>query len=75
MNLRGKADFLRMETFHSEKTGKDYHTLVLNGDNGEFKISTDRIYKIDKYKPVDFIVDVLQGKYPRFNLVQIIEEK
>jgi hypothetical protein len=79
MLLEGKGILLGQETVESQKNqGKVYFYLNVaeQGTGKTFQMQcVAPVTNIPLYSPVKFTVEVLQGKYPRFNLKNIEANK
>jgi hypothetical protein len=71
MKLTCKADFLSEKVFHSDKTGKDYHSMVVNGNGGQMELSMPAALSCKTYQPLEIEVEITQGKYPKYEATKI----
>lgn len=71
MLVIAKGDYLSKSKYHSEKTGKDYFKMIINGEGGQMEIETDSEVNFQLYQKLEITIDILQGKYTKFKAIKI----
>lgn len=74
MYLTGQGAVISQRSIVSKKdTSKTYHFLKLIDDNdSELEVICEsKVLGLDRFQRVEVIVDVVQGKYPQYKLIDI----
>lgn len=66
-----KANYISQRDFLSKDGQKKYFFAKFNDGDSDLELQTEGPLALDRFAEVQLIVDVVQGKYPRFNLVEL----
>lgn len=70
MRLNGTGSFLGNQKYVGKE--KTYYSAdFIDVDGSQINVSVDAPLQIEQFSRVNITVDVLQGKYPRYNLVSV----
>lgn len=73
MYLSGKGNLVSQRTVQSRKEpSRFFHFVkVIDRSNNELEMIVDQPVNLEQFSSVEFVVDVIQGKYPQYKLLQI----
>jgi hypothetical protein len=70
MLLNARVSYLGNSSYTSTKTNKTYYKSTFVDSNGsQLELETSSALILPQFQKVDVIVDIAQGKFPRFILV------
>lgn len=73
MYLSGKGNLISQRTIQSKKEpSRFFHFVkVIDISNNELEMITDTPISFEQFALVEFMVDIVQGKYPQYKLIQL----
>ena len=74
MKLNGRGYYISNEVIQG-KQATYFYIKVCDEGNGEMRIRTEQPVHFNKFSKIEFEIDVVQGQYPKYNLVSIKEVK
>lgn len=65
------ANFISQRSFPSKDGQKTYYMAKFNDGDNDMEIQVESPLQIERFAAVQMVIDVIQGKYPRYNLVDL----
>lgn len=69
------GNLISQDKYVSTKNGNVYYHAVFNDGNSDLKVELDMPLEIPRFAECKLTVDVIQGKYPKFKLENLVVNK
>lgn len=69
MKLSGRGNYLTERTVKGTKQ-MYYFAKFIDDSGNELEVQVSEPLNLVRFEPYDLVVDVIQGKYPRYNLIE-----